>query len=286
MKRDEGLSVQTPQAVQCFQALGQPLRLETFRTLAAAGDSGMTAGTIADRVGLTPSQVSFHMKELEGAGLCTSCKEGRYVRYCIYPAVVQDLLEFLLNNCCRGRHDLCAPALDSLQALDSRMSADGQLRVLFVCPENDARSIMAAAILNTLAGDRFVAQSAGTRHATQILPEVVALLERFEHVAVEETPKALSDLATETFDFVFTLSGSVSEADLVETFDGGMTANWRITNPVEASDTDELRAARVAETYRQVRRRVEAFIALPIDQLNQMTLRQRVDEIGQMGEGA
>lgn len=277
--------MQTSQAVQCFQALGQSLRLETFRTLAAAGDAGMTAGTIADRVGLTPSQVSFHMKELEGSGLCTSTKEGRFVRYRIYPEVVQELLEFLLNNCCRGRQDLCAPALDSLQALDSRMALDGQLRVLFVCPENDARSIMAAAILNTLAGDRFIARSAGTQPASALLPEVSALLARFEHVAIEEAPAKLSDLTTETFDFVFTLSGSVSESDLLDAIDGGMTANWRIANPTEGETTDELRAAKVAEAYRQVRRRVEAFIALPMDQLNQMTLRQRVDEIGQMDEG-
>lgn len=277
--------MQLTDAVHCFQALGQALRLETFRTLAAAGDVGMTAGTIADRVGLTPSQVTFHMKELEGSGLCTSTKEGRYVRYRVEPEAVQQLLEFLLNNCCRGRQDLCAPALDSLQALDSRLPTEGLLRVLFVCPHNDARSIMAAAILNTLAGDRFHARSAGTAPAATVLPEVQALLTRFEHADVEQHPQSFAEVASESFDFVFTLSGSVSETELVEAFAGGMTANWRITNPIDDAPTDELRAAKVADAYRQLRRRVEAFVALPMYQLNQMTLRQRVDEIGQMDEG-
>ena len=277
--------MQLTDAVHCFQALGQALRLETFRTLAAAGDVGMTAGTIADRVGLTPSQVTFHMKELEGSGLCTSTKEGRYVRYRVEPQAVQQLLEFLLNNCCRGRQDLCAPALDSLQALDSRLPTEGLLRVLFVCPHNDARSIMAAAILNTLAGDRFHACSAGTEPALAVLPEVQALLTRFEHADVEQYPQSFAEVSSASFDFVFTLSGSVSETELVEAFAGGMTANWRITNPIDDAPTDELRAAKVADAYRQLRRRVEAFVALPMDQLNQMTLRQRVDEIGQMDEG-
>ena len=277
--------MQIPQAVQCFQALGHSLRLETFRTLAAAGDVGMNAGTIADRVGLTPSLVSFHMKELESCGLCASSKEGRFVRYRIAPGVVQQLLEFLLHDCCRGRQDLCAPALDSLQVLDSCVQSTGLMRVLFVCPGNDARSIMAAAILNTVAGDRFEATSAGTEPAAELLPEVIGLLERFEHDALQRAPQSLSALSTASFDFVFTLSGSVSEAQLVEAFADGMTANWRIPNPVESQDSPPVRGAKVAEAYAQIRRRIEAFVALPMKQLNQMTLRQRVDEIGQMDAG-
>lgn len=278
--------MQVQSAVQCFQALGQVHRLESFRALAAAGDAGMTAGTIADRVGLTPSQVSFHMKELEQTGLCYSEREGRFIRYRVIPSAVSDLLTFLLNHCCRGRQDLCAPALDTLQALDAPInSAQERLSVLFVCHHHDVRSVLAAGLLNTLGGDRFVATSAGLKPGAEIAPEAVALLTRFEHSTDDLTPRALDALESASFDFVFSLSGSVTEDLLVAALPTGMTANWRIENPFDGAPTAELRAARVAESYRQIRRRIEAFVALPVEQLTQMTLRQRVDEIGQMQDG-
>ena len=60
----------TMAAVRCFQAIGQAHRLEMFRQLAKAGDTGMTAGLIAEVLDLPPSQVSFHLKELEASTLC------------------------------------------------------------------------------------------------------------------------------------------------------------------------------------------------------------------------
>ncbi len=274
------------QAVNCFQALGQNWRLETFRVLAQSGDLGMTAGTVADRVGLSPSQATFHLKELEHCGLCASTREGRFMRYRVVPDQVQALLGFLLNDCCRGHHSLCAPALDTLQALDGpALGADGRLSVLFVCPGNDARSVMAAALLNTLGGRRFVATSAGTQPEPQVANEVTALLGRFEHEMETDIPKPLSALDGQVFDFVFTLSSRVTESDLSDALPGGMTANWRIVDPLADAPSCEIRAAQVADAYRQIRRRIEALVALPMTELNQMTLRQRVDEIGQMTEG-
>jgi DNA-binding transcriptional ArsR family regulator len=107
----------TPTAVRCFQAIGQAHRLEMFQHLAQAGDSGMTAGSIADELDLAPSQVSFHLKELEASGLCFTEREGRFIRYRIAPDSVRELLEFLLADCCQGRRDLCAPALEQLNSI-------------------------------------------------------------------------------------------------------------------------------------------------------------------------
>jgi DNA-binding transcriptional ArsR family regulator len=107
--------METMAAVRCFQAIGQTHRLKMFRELAKAGDTGMTAGLIAEVLELTPSQVSFHLKELEASTLCFAEREGRFNRYRIEPGAVRDLLDFLLADCCQGRRDLCSPALPPVQ---------------------------------------------------------------------------------------------------------------------------------------------------------------------------
>jgi ArsR family transcriptional regulator len=101
-------------AVRCFQAIGQTHRLEMFRELAKAGEDGLTAGLIAEALDLVPSQVSFHLKELEASGLCFAEREGRFIRYRIAPSAVRALLKFLLADCCQGRKDLCSPALSKI----------------------------------------------------------------------------------------------------------------------------------------------------------------------------
>lgn len=98
-------------AVRCLQAIGQAQRLAIFRQLAQAGDHGMTAGSIAESLGLAPPQASFHLKELKTSGLCFGEREGRFMRYRIKPSAVRELLDFLLEDCCQGRKDLCSPAL-------------------------------------------------------------------------------------------------------------------------------------------------------------------------------
>lgn len=102
-------------AVRCFQAIGQAHRLEMFRQLAKVGDAGMTAGLIAEVLNLAPSQVSFHLKELEASKLCFADREGRFIRYRIEAGAIRDLLDFLLADCCQGRRDLCSPVLQQLE---------------------------------------------------------------------------------------------------------------------------------------------------------------------------
>ena len=108
----------TVSAVRCFQAIGQAHRLQMFQQLARAGDQGLTAGVIAENLDLAPSQVSFHLKELEASGLCFFEREGRFMRYRIEPSAVRDLLEFLLADCCQGRKDLCSPVLSQVNTSD------------------------------------------------------------------------------------------------------------------------------------------------------------------------
>ncbi|MGA7980227.1 MAG: metalloregulator ArsR/SmtB family transcription factor [Chromatiaceae bacterium] len=95
------------QAVVALAALAQETRLSAFRALVAAGEAGLPAGEIAARVGVASTTLSFHLKELTYAGLVTSRSEGRFVIYCADFRAMRALLDYLSEECCGGRPELC-----------------------------------------------------------------------------------------------------------------------------------------------------------------------------------
>lgn len=94
-------------AIRALAALAQEHRLAIFRRLVASGEVGQTAGQLADAAGIAPQGLSFHVKELERAGLVTAEREGRYIRYRLATPRMRDLITFLLEDCCGGRPELC-----------------------------------------------------------------------------------------------------------------------------------------------------------------------------------
>jgi ArsR family transcriptional regulator, arsenate/arsenite/antimonite-responsive transcriptional repressor len=90
------------QAVETLGALAQDTRLAIIRLLVRAGPQGMAAGAIAERVGVSPSNLSFHVGTLERAGLVTASRQQRSVIYVCRFEVVEGLARFLLEDCCRG----------------------------------------------------------------------------------------------------------------------------------------------------------------------------------------
>jgi ArsR family transcriptional regulator len=96
-----------PQIVSALSALAHQHRLRIFRLLVVAGPSGIPAGEIADAVGVSPAALSFHLKELDHAGLVTATRDGRYVRYAVHVEGMRRLLEYLTEDCCRGQPELC-----------------------------------------------------------------------------------------------------------------------------------------------------------------------------------
>lgn len=97
-------------AVEMLAALAQTTRLEVFRALVAAGPEGLAAGEIAQRLDVPPPTLSFHLKDLATAGLATSVREGRSIRYAADFETMTSLMSFLTENCCGGRPELCPPA--------------------------------------------------------------------------------------------------------------------------------------------------------------------------------
>lgn len=102
------------QAINAFAALAQETRLRMLRLLVQAGPDGLAAGAVASSVGAPASNVSFHLKELERAGLVQSRRAARSIIYsAAYPALA-GLVGFLLQDCCNGHPEICAPALTTL----------------------------------------------------------------------------------------------------------------------------------------------------------------------------
>lgn len=96
--------------VRALAALAQEHRLRIFRLLVKQGPSGMPAGEIADQVGISPTNTSFHLKELDRAGLLRATREGRHIRYAIDVEGMRQLLTYLTEECCQGCPELCGDA--------------------------------------------------------------------------------------------------------------------------------------------------------------------------------
>lgn len=97
----------TKPAIAALAALAQESRLATFRLLVQSGPEGLPATRIADTLGVPPSSLSFHLKELTHAGLVVPRQEGRFIIYSANFDTMNALLGFLTENCCGGNP--CTP---------------------------------------------------------------------------------------------------------------------------------------------------------------------------------
>lgn len=94
-------------AIEALAALAQGTRLEVFRRLLREGPKGLPAGEIAQALAVPPATLSFHLKQLERAGLLTSRRDSRLIYYAADIEGVRRLLSFLTRDCCQGRPEIC-----------------------------------------------------------------------------------------------------------------------------------------------------------------------------------
>ncbi|MND50957.1 Helix-turn-helix domain protein [compost metagenome] len=90
------------QALSSFAALSQETRLGIVRALVVAGPEGLAAGVIAERMGVSATNVSFHLKELERSGLISQRRESRSIIYSASYETLAGLVKFLMEDCCAG----------------------------------------------------------------------------------------------------------------------------------------------------------------------------------------
>jgi DNA-binding transcriptional ArsR family regulator len=115
--------METKQAVLALTALAQESRLRLFRLLVPAGEEGLAAGEIAERLGIAPASLTFHLKELCHAGLIESERDGRSIRYSLCVGKMSELIRFLTEDCCQGRPELCGGSCKPAAKKSARRAA-------------------------------------------------------------------------------------------------------------------------------------------------------------------
>jgi protein-tyrosine-phosphatase len=158
--------------------------------------------------------------------------------------------------------------------------------VLFLCTHNSARSVMAECILNREGKGRFRAYSAGSQPSGRINPYVKDLLEHLGHDTAGLRSKTWDEFATPDaphMDFIFTVCDSAA-GEVCPVWPGHpMTAHWGFPDPSSATGSEAEKAAFTADVFRQIQRRLQLFMSLPLTSLDKLALKRKLAEMGQQG---
>jgi arsenate reductase (thioredoxin) len=167
--------------------------------------------------------------------------------------------------------------------------ADRPFNVLFLCTGNSARSIMAEAILNKLGQEKFRAYSAGSRPKGKVNPHTIQLLQSLDYDTSNFRSKSWNEFAkpgAPALDFVFTVCDDAAGETCPVWPGQPMTAHWGVPDPANAKGSSAEIALAFKDAYRMLYQRIGIFTALPIRSLDQLSLQQRLKEIGRMDSAA
>ncbi len=155
--------------------------------------------------------------------------------------------------------------------------------VLFLCTGNSARSILAEALLNRLGRGDFRASSAGSHPKSAPHPLALAELRerRFEVDGLRSKSwNEFSGADAPRLDFVFTVCDNAA-GEVCPIWPGQpMTAHWGMEDPAAVAGDEGRQRQAFRNAYTELEARIRIFTSLPFDQLDRMTLQQRLDRIG------
>ena len=177
-----------------------------------------------------------------------------------------------------GPIGLSYPSPGTLATAGADLSyAHTPIRVLVLCTANSARSQIAEALLRHRGRGRVAAASAGARPADKVHPAALAVLATHGVPAPADGPRASRDLLGERWDIVITVCDQAREACPV--LPGSTLAvHWGMPDPARAAAADEAEA--FGDAFRTLRRRIDAFLALPLGELSPAALRHALEELG------
>jgi DNA-binding transcriptional ArsR family regulator len=101
-------------AILALAALAQPTRLDVFKLLVKHEPEGLAAGDIARALAVPQNTMSSHLSVLSRAGLVSAQRFGRSIVYRADLARLQEVVLFMLRDCCDGRPEICAPLIENL----------------------------------------------------------------------------------------------------------------------------------------------------------------------------
>jgi arsenate reductase len=157
--------------------------------------------------------------------------------------------------------------------------------VLFLCTGNSARSILAEAILNREGAGRFRAFSAGSFPKGEVHPMALQVLDELGFPIEGYRSKSWDEFAqpgAPQLDFIFTVCDNAA-GEMCPVWPGQpMTAHWGIEDP--ASAEGERQRAAFVKAFHELKRRIDLFLALPLESIDEMSLQSKLREIGRTGD--
>ena len=157
--------------------------------------------------------------------------------------------------------------------------------VLFLCTHKSARSVMAEAILNKQGGRKFRGYSAGSQPSGEINPNTLKLLQNLGYDVTQFRSKSWDEFAkpgAPAFDFIITVCDD-ADGETCPVWPGHpITAHWGIPDPSRATGTDAEVAYLFDDAYRMLLTRIGLLLALPINNLEGLSLQSRLRDIGRM----
>lgn len=155
--------------------------------------------------------------------------------------------------------------------------------VLFLCTGNSARSILAESLINHWGRGRFRGFSAGSHPKGTVNPIAIELLQQMNLPAEGLRSKSWDEFAAADaphLDFVFTVCDNAA-AEVCPVWPGQpMSAHWGVPDPAVVDGPHHQKMAAFRDALRMLERRIRLFVSLPIDSLDRMALKKKVDDIG------
>jgi arsenate reductase len=166
--------------------------------------------------------------------------------------------------------------------------ADKVYNVLFLCTGNSARSILAEALLDHWGRGRFKGFSAGSFPKGKVHPLTLRLLDKLGMSLPNARSKSWDEFAlpgAPVMDFVFTVCDQAA-GEVCPVWPGNpVTAHWGVPDPAAVEGMEETRMAAFRQAFRLLDARIKLFVSLPMEKLDRMAVKRRVDEIGRTASG-
>lgn len=270
-------------APEQLATLGHPQRIAVFRLLMRRYPDLVPAGELATSLGIKPSTMSAYLAALQQAGLVTQHRAGTSLRYTIDMVHVQNLFDYLFADCARARPALSTSSTEGPSTKGSTPMANRKFNVLFICTGNSARSIFAESLMQKLGGNRFNVYSAGTQPNSDLNPFALQVLKDKGHDTEPLRSKHISEFTgpdAPTLDFVFTVCNQAANEECPAWEGQPISGHWGMPDPVKATGTDAQKSLAFQHAYGALKRRIEAFTALPVESLDRIALQSAIDEIG------
>jgi len=156
--------------------------------------------------------------------------------------------------------------------------------ILFLCTGNSARSILAECIMNRVGQGKFRAYSAGSMPKGEVHPQAIKLLSGMGYDTAGLRSKSWNEFAAHQelrFDFIVTVCDNAAGESCPIWPGKPIQAHWGIPDPAAVKGEEAEVALAFADAYRLLSNRIGLFAALPVESLDQLAMKRRMDEIGQ-----